>query len=154
MTSFEIAAFLTRFNGRSSIFEVAMPTSTIHPLFKKNMWKHFSLDDKHGTLSSAVFWAILPIIVPRDYGALAVHMFCSVFLGNSILRCPSMRSSTNVYRETDRKTKQNTESYKHKPVCNQVKLQLVCFVFEAESALMVRGQTAKHKTKRKQTSKR
>ena len=78
-------------------------------------------------------------MVPRDYGALAVHMFCSVFLGNSISRCPSMRSSTNVYRETDRKTKQNTESYKHKPVCNQVKLQFVCFVFEAESALMVRG---------------
>ena len=37
------------------------------------------------------------------------------------------------------KTNQNTESYNHKPVCDQVKLQLVCFVFEAESALMVRG---------------
>ena len=35
MTSFEIAAFLTGFNGCSSIFEVAVPSSTIHSLFKK-----------------------------------------------------------------------------------------------------------------------
>ena len=118
MTSFEIAAFLTGFNGCSSISEVAIPTSTIHSLFKKICEKHLSCDDEHGTLSKVVFWAILPIIVPKDYGALAVHMFCSVFLDKAISRCPSARSSTNGYRKTGRKTQKITESYEHKPMCN------------------------------------